>query len=238
MAAGTGAGDPNALPPDWAALLGAELTMPYFQKLSEFVTAERAANEVFPPPEDVFNAFRYTPVDSVRVLLLGQDPYHDNNQAHGLCFSVRHGIAIPPSLKNIYKELQSDLGISPPKHGCLEAWAKRGVLLMNAVLTVRAHEANSHKDQGWERFTDAVIRTLSARSQPIVFVLWGGYAQKKVPLIDQSRHRIIQSAHPSPLSVKKFLGTRPFSQINDQLEQWGQSPIDWQLPAGEMGATD
>ena len=222
--------DPQHLPADWAALLGGELTAPYFEKLSEFVATERATHEVFPPAEDVFNAFRFTPVESLRVLLLGQDPYHDNGQAHGLCFSVLPGVAVPPSLKNIYKELQADVGVTPPKHGNLEAWAKRGVLLLNAVLTVRAHEANSHKDRGWERFTDAVIKAISARSQPTIFVLWGGYAQKKIPLIDTTKHRIIQSAHPSPLSVKKFLGSKPFSQINDQLTSWGVEPIDWTLP--------
>lgn len=224
--------NPPELPADWAALLGPELAAPYFARLSAFVAAERAAGEVFPAEADVFNAFRFTPVDQVKVLLLGQDPYHDNGQAHGLCFSVLPGVALPPSLKNIYKELASDAGVTPPKHGCLEAWARRGVLMLNAVLTVRAHQPNSHKDRGWETFTDAVIRAVSARQERTVFVLWGGYAQKKRGLIDESRHYVISSAHPSPLSARTgFFDSKPFSRINEKLSEWGRGPIDWVLPA-------
>jgi uracil-DNA glycosylase len=163
------------------------------------------------------------------VLLLGQDPYHDDNQAHGMCFSVRRGVKVPPSLRNIYKELRSDLGIEPPAHGHLVEWADQGVLLLNAVLTVRAHEAGSHAGRGWERFTDAVIRAVNAKEEPVVFVLWGGYAKKKLPLIDTSRHVVVQSGHPSPLSARHFLGTKPFSQINAALERFGTKPITWEL---------
>jgi len=218
------------VPPDWQAVLAGELEKPYFQELEAFVSAERQAHQVFPPEEDVFNALRFTPYDRVEVLLLGQDPYHDDGQAHGLCFSVRPGIKPPPSLVNIFKELHTDLGCRIPNHGHLTAWAKRGVLLLNAVLTVRAHEPNSHKNQGWETFTDAVIRALNARKQPLVFLLWGAYAQKKEQLIDTSRHRVIATAHPSPLSAKKFFGSKPFSQANQALAELKQKPIDWQIP--------
>ena len=193
--------------------------------------AERAEYTVFPPEDEVFTALRLTPYDRVSVLVVGQDPYHDDNQAHGLAFSVRPGIKPPPSLANIYRELRSDLGCKVPNNGYLVPWAEQGVMLINAVLTVRAHQANSHKGKGWEQFTDAVIRQASAKDSPVVFVLWGAYAQKKSALIDTSRHTIVQSAHPSPLSAKNgFFGSKPFSQINAALEAADKAPIDWQIP--------
>ena len=192
---------------------------------------ERRAHSVFPPDAEVFHALEATPYEDVNVLLLGQDPYHDDGQAHGLCFSVRPGIKPPPSLVNIYKELQADVGFRIPNNGYLEPWARQGVLMLNAVLTVRAHTPNSHKDRGWETFTDAVIRKVNEKSDPVVFVLWGGYAQKKVKLVDTSRHTVIQSAHPSPLSARNgFFGSRPFSAINEALRRAGKPAIDWQLP--------
>ena len=218
------------LPADWKAILADELKKPYFQQLKRFVDEERSTHTVFPPEEAVFNAFQLTPYDRVKVLLLGQDPYHGDGQAHGLCFSVRPGVKSPPSLMNTFKELHTDLGCRIPNNGCLTPWAERGVLLLNAVMTVRAHEANSHKDRGWETFTDAVISALSARPRPVVFALWGAYAQKKSKRIDSERHRILTAAHPSPLSVKKFFGGKPFSAINEALEELGETPIDWQLP--------
>lgn len=224
------------LPNDWRAVLADELKQPYVHKLEAFVDAERRAHAVFPPRTEVFNAFKYTPYARVKVLLLGQDPYHDEGQAHGLCFSVRPGVRRPPSLVNILKELHSDIGCRIPDHGCLAPWAKRGVLLLNAVLTVRAHRPASHKNKGWENFTDAVIRRLSDRRKPLVFVLWGGFAQKKIRLIDTSRHRIVQAAHPSPLSAGKYLGSRPFSRTNQALAELGEAPMDWQLP--DDGALD
>jgi uracil-DNA glycosylase len=228
---GEGKGEGGAgLPDGWRSLLADELTKDYFRRLQDFVAAERATHTVFPPENDVFNAFKLTPYERVKVLLLGQDPYHDDGQAHGLCFSVRPGVKPPPSLVNIFKELHNDLGCKIPNNGYLVPWAEQGVMLLNAVLTVRAHEPASHAERGWETFTDAVIAALNAREQPIVFVLWGGYAQKKSKLIDASRHRIVTAAHPSPLSAKKFLGSKPFSAINRALEELGQRPIDWQLP--------
>jgi uracil-DNA glycosylase len=218
--------------PSWAAVLGDELLAPYFAKLQSFVAAERAKHQVFPPEAEVFAAFEHTPFDQVRVLLLGQDPYHDDGQAHGLCFSVRGGVALPPSLRNVYKELNVDLGITTPDHGSLTSWADRGVMLLNAVLTVRAHEPNSHRKKGWETFTDRVIEVLAAREDPLVFMLWGKPAQQKLPLIERhkGRHEIILSAHPSPLSAKSgFFGSKPFSQANAALARWGKPPIDWSL---------
>jgi uracil-DNA glycosylase len=220
----------DALPQDWRAVLADELKKDYFQSLQEFVADERAAHTVFPPEEDVFNAFKLTPYERVKVLLLGQDPYHDDGQAHGLCFSVRPGVKPPPSLVNIFKELQSDLGCKVPDNGHLTPWAEQGVMLLNAVLTVRAHEPASHKERGWETFTDAVISALNRRQQPLVFVLWGAYAQKKSALIDANRHRVVTAAHPSPLSAKKFFGSKPFSVVNKALEEFGATPINWQLP--------
>ncbi len=218
------------LPADWREVLGDELKQPYFKKLQEFVDRERAEHTVYPPEEDVFNAFQFTPYEKVKVLLLGQDPYHDEGQAQGLCFSVRPGVRRPPSLVNILKELHEDLGCRIPDNGSLVPWAEQGVMLLNTVLTVRAHAPNSHKDKGWERFTDAAIRALNDRPRPVVFALWGGHAQKKHKLIDVPPHRVVTAAHPSPLSAKKFRGSRPFSAINKALEELGEAPIDWQLP--------
>jgi uracil-DNA glycosylase len=217
-----------SLPASWMKVIGPELEKPYFKELEQFVDEERQHHEVYPPEEDVFNAFRATPYDQVKVLLLGQDPYHGPGQAHGMCFSVRPGA--PPSLVNMFTELQADLGCKPPNHGHLAAWAERGVMLLNAVLTVRARQANSHKDKGWEHFTDAVVWALNDRPQPLVFLLWGAYAQKKGKHVDGTRHRVIKAAHPSPLSAAKFFGSRPYSAVNRALEELGQEPIDWQIP--------
>jgi uracil-DNA glycosylase len=218
------------LPESWREALGDELGKPYFKELTEFVEEERAAGPVYPPREEVFAALEATPLDRVKVLILGQDPYHGEGQGHGLCFSVRPGVRIPPSLRNIYKELHADLGLPVPDNGYLMPWARQGVLLLNAVLTVRAGEPNSHKGKGWEKFTDAVIRAVSARAEPVVFVLWGGYARKKLPLIDTTRHAVVEGAHPSPLSAKKFLGSRPFSAVNTALVAAGREPVDWRVP--------
>lgn len=222
------------LPSSWVPVLGHHVAQPWFKDLAAFVAAERQQKQVFPPDDAVFAALRLTAFDDVKVLLLGQDPYHDVGQAHGLCFSVRRpedgGPAkLPPSLKNIFTELVADVGVAAPPTGDLTAWAQQGVLLLNAVLTVEAHQPNSHKDQGWERFTDAVIAAVSARVRPAVFCLWGNYARKKAKLVDTSRHAVIEGAHPSPLSVAKFKGSKPFSAINRALSERGQSPIDWRL---------
>ena len=220
----------TAVPPGWRPALADEVKKPYFGELQAFVAAERAAHAVYPPEPDVFNALKYTPLNAVRVVLLGQDPYHDEGQAHGLAFSVRPGVKPPPSLVNIFKELRGDLGCKIPNNGCLVPWAKQGVLLLNSVLTVRAHAPNSHKNKGWERFTDAVIRAVDERDGPAVFLLWGAYAQKKARLIGTGRHTVIAGAHPSPLSAKKFFGSRPFSAVNRALEGMRVEPIDWQVP--------
>jgi uracil-DNA glycosylase len=221
---------PEQLPKDWRKVLADEFEKPYFERLRAFLEKERAEHTVYPPEEDVFNAFKATPYARVKVLLLGQDPYHGPNQAHGMCFSVRPGVRPPPSLVNMFKELHDDLGCEVPNHGNLEAWAERGVMLLNAVLTVRAGQPNSHKDKGWEQFTDAVIKALDAREEPVVFVLWGGYAQKKAKLIKGPQHRVVKAAHASPLSAAKFRGSRPYSAINRALEEVGEEPIDWQIP--------
>jgi uracil-DNA glycosylase len=218
------------IPESWRDVLAPEFDKPYFKKLKQFVAEERSKHTVFPPEEDVFNALKYAPFDEMKVLLLGQDPYHDVGQAHGLCFSVRPGVKPPPSLVNMFKELKEDLGCRIPNNGYLVPWAEQGMLLLNAVLTVRAHEPASHANKGWETFTDAIIKAASGRDDPMVFVLWGGYAQKKEKLIDSSKHVVLKAAHPSPLSAKKFLGSRPFSAINDALQNMGKKPIDWQLP--------
>jgi len=217
------------LPGDWHDVLGSQLDSDWFQSLWKFVKSERAAGQVFPPEDEVFSAFAHAPYSKVKLVLLGQDPYHDDGQAHGLCFSVKHGVAAPPSLKNMFKELQSDLGVAAPSHGNLEAWARQGVLLLNAVLTVRAHTPNSHKDKGWEKFTDLVIDALDKRDQPVVFALWGAYAQKKGKRINTGKHVVLKAAHPSPLSAKLFLGSKPFSAIDAALTQAGHAPINWQL---------
>ncbi|MBB1243314.1 uracil-DNA glycosylase [Streptomyces durbertensis] len=218
------------LPGSWQDVLGDELTKPYFKELTEFVEAERAAGPVFPPREEVFAALEATPFDRVKVLVLGQDPYHGEGQGHGLCFSVRPGVRTPPSLRNIFKEMHEELGHPIPDNGYLMPWAEQGVLLLNAVLTVRSGEANSHKNRGWETFTDAVIRAVAGREDPAVFVLWGNYAKKKLRLIDTERHAVVQGAHPSPLSAKRFLGSRPFTQINEAVAAQGHEPIDWRIP--------
>ena len=218
----------DSLPACWRAALAKEAQEPYFQQLQQFVDNERQQHQVFPDDADVFNALRLTPLNQVRVLILGQDPYHDDGQAHGLSFSVRQGIKLPPSLRNIFKEVHSDLGIAPAAHGCLEAWAQQGVLLLNTVLTVRAHEANSHHKQGWEEFTTRVIECVNQRPA-VAFVLWGKSAQQKSSRIDD-RHLVISTAHPSPLSARRgFFGSRPFSKINNFLTANGQKAIDWQL---------
>ncbi len=218
------------LPSDWQKVLSNEIKAPYFKALQEFVSEERVKYAVCPPESEVFAAFQLTHFKQVKVLLLGQDPYHHKGQAHGLCFSVRPGVKFPPSLRNIFKELHNDLGCKIPNNGCLEPWAKQGVMLLNAVLTVRAYKPASHEGKGWERFTDAAIRALSDREDPVVFVLWGGFARKKSKLIDANRHAIIESAHPSPLSAAKFFGSHPFSKINAALKKMGKTEIDWQLP--------
>ena len=216
---------------DWNPVLKAQTAEPYWAGLQEFVASERTSHAVYPPQEEVFAALHLTPYADVRVLILGQDPYHGPGQAHGLCFSVRRGVAPPPSLVNIYKELRTDLGITVPKHGNLEAWARKGVLLLNTTLTVRAHEAASHQGKGWERFTDAVIAAVNAKPEPVVFILWGAAARKKRALIDTTRHIIIESAHPSPLSAANgFFGSRPFSRTNEALVAAGRPPVDWALP--------
>ncbi|MCA9709145.1 MAG: uracil-DNA glycosylase [Myxococcales bacterium] len=214
----------------WIPVLVGEVDQPYFLQLLDFVERERAQHSVFPPADQVFSAFTLTPFDRVKVVVLGQDPYHDDGQAHGLAFSVAPDVAIPPSLRNIHTELRSDLGIEPPSHGHLAAWARQGVMLLNTVLTVRAHEPNSHRQKGWERFTDAAIRALSRQRDHVVFVLWGKPAQKKAKLIDARKHTVLEANHPSPLSARKgFFGSKPFSRINAALEKHGQSPIDWRL---------
>jgi len=216
------------LPENWLNVIGDQLAMPYFHRLAEFVDSERASQTVFPPEIDVFNALKLTDFNSLDVVILGQDPYHGDHQAHGLCFSVLPGVRPPPSLVNILKELASDLHAPIPKSGCLTPWARQGILLLNTVLTVRAHQPNSHSGRGWETFTDSVIAAVNGRDSPAVFVLWGAHAQKKRTLIDCTRHLVIQSAHPSPLSAYAgFLGSRPFSNINSILRQWGRTEIDW-----------
>jgi uracil-DNA glycosylase len=218
------------LPPSWREALAGELAADYFRDLARFVDAARAAGPVFPPEADVFNAFALTPLEQVKVVLLGQDPYHDDGQAHGLCFSVRPGVAPPPSLGNVFKELAVDVpGFMRPSHGHLAAWARQGVLLLNAVLTVDAHVANSHRGRGWERFTDAAIAAVSAGRPHAAFVLWGNAARKKAALVDRERHTVIEGAHPSPLSYRRFAGSRPFSRVNAALAAHGQTPIDWRL---------
>ncbi len=222
---------PLRLPPSWQPVLGEQLREPYFRDLKAFLDEDRREYTVFPPEPDVFNAFKLTPFGEVRVVILGQDPYHDDGQAHGLAFSVRPGVRLPPSLRNIFKELHDDVGCPKPKNGCLEPWARQGVLLLNTVLTVRAHEPHSHRGKGWERFTDAAIEAVSARDDPVVFVLWGAPAQKKLALIDAAKHTVLKAPHPSPLSAKTgFFGSRPFSAVNAALEANGHEPIDWCLP--------
>lgn len=214
--------------PSWRTALEVEFEKDYFKNLTSFVHGEYASSTIFPPRHLIFNALNLCPVNDVKVIILGQDPYHDVNQAHGLSFSVRQGAKMPPSLVNIFKELGADLNTFPPSHGNLEAWAQQGVLLLNATLTVRAHQAASHQKKGWEQLTDAIIKLLSERRNNLVFLLWGAYAGQKAVLIDQSRHLVLQSAHPSPLSAYRgFFGNRHFSRTNAYLLETGQKPIAW-----------
>jgi len=215
---------------DWNPILRAEFDEPYWRDLQQFVAAERGAHTVYPPHDEVFRALHLTPYADTKVLILGQDPYHGPGQANGLAFSVGDGVAIPPSLQNIHKELEADLGISRPVHGNLERWATEGVLLINATLTVRAKSAASHQKHGWETFTDQVIRAVSDKNERVVFILWGASARKKKPLIDMARHAVIESPHPSPLSAHRgFFGSAPFSRANEALVAAGRSPVDWSL---------
>ena len=215
---------------DWLQVMQAEYQKPYYKALFDFVNEEYQKHLVFPPGKDIFNAFHLTPLSEVKVVILGQDPYHGDGQAHGLCFSVNKGVEIPPSLVNIYRELQMDLGCTIPAHGDLSAWAHQGVLLLNTVLTVRAHQAFSHRGHGWEEFTDAAIRALNAQDRPMVFMLWGRPAREKKRLLTNPKHLILEAAHPSPLSASKgFFGCRHFSQCNAFLEANGIAPIDWQI---------
>lgn len=216
------------VPASWQSILAEETRAPYFLELAAFLKDEREKRTIFPPENEVFRALELTPFDEVKVVLLGQDPYHDDGQAHGLCFSVRPPTKPPPSLRNVFRELRDDLGIVVPEgHGDLEPWARRGVLLLNTVLTVVAHEPASHQKRGWERFTDAVVKKVAERERPAVFCLWGAHARKKAALIDGAKHAVIESAHPSPLSMKKFLGSRPFSKIDAALARLGHEAIDW-----------
>lgn len=215
----------------WQTILTDEFEKEYYQKLRNFLKKEYTTQKIHPDMYHIYEALELTPYEKVKVVILGQDPYHGVNQAHGLSFSVQPGVKIPPSLNNIYKELQSDLGISPVKHGNLVSWAKQGVLLLNTVLTVREGQAYSHRGKDWEILTDKIIEKLNEREKPIVFILWGKPAQEKMKMIDKSRHIILTSAHPSPLSAHRgFLGSKPFSKTNDALMALGETPIDWQLP--------
>ncbi len=216
----------------WKAVLESEFQQPYFSTIKSYLLQERqGGHTVFPPGPQIFNAFDTTPFDQVKVVILGQDPYHGPRQAMGLCFSVPRGIPAPPSLENVFKEQKTDVGITVPSHGDLSEWAQQGVFLLNASLTVRAHQANSHKNIGWHKFTDAVIRKLSEEREGLVFLLWGGFAKRKAPLIDSNRHHILSSGHPSPLSANRgyWFGNRHFSKTNELLSAAGKTPINWQL---------
>ncbi|MFJ7934249.1 uracil-DNA glycosylase [Sporosarcina sp. NPDC096371] len=220
---------------DWDAVLKEEFTKPYFVKLREFLEKEYAEQTIYPQMDDLWTAFKWTPFNDVKVVILGQDPYHGPGQAHGLSFSVQQGVKIPPSLRNMFKELVADIGCPVPGNGTLTGWAKQGVLMLNTVLTVQQGQAHSHRKQGWETFTDEVIRQLSERDEPIVFILWGRHAQDKKKLIDLSRHAVIESVHPSPLSASRgFLGSRPYSATNQILESWDENPIDWSTTDGVL----
>ncbi|MVP02400.1 uracil-DNA glycosylase [Paenibacillus lutrae] len=215
---------------DWREYLQAEFEKPYYGDLMQFLAEEYREHTIYPERKDIFNALNYTPFKSVKVVILGQDPYHGPGQAHGLSFSVKPGIPLPPSLRNMFKELREDLGCDLPGSGYLKPWADQGVLLLNTVMTVRAGEANSHKGKGWETFTDKVIETISLKTDPVLFILWGSHAQSKIKLIDTSRHGVLRSPHPSPLSAHRgFLGSRPYSKANAWLEEKGLSPVDWCL---------
>lgn len=216
---------------DWLGTIKDEFAKPYYKELYSFVKKEYDTHIVYPPADDIFNAFHLTPLSQVKVLILGQDPYHNEHQAHGLCFSVLPDQPeIPPSLQNIYKELEEDLGCYIPNNGYLEKWAKQGVLMLNTVLTVRAHQANSHQGKGWEQFTDAIIHAVNAQDRPVVYLLWGRPAQNKIPMLTNPKHLILKAPHPSPLSAYRgFFGCRHFSQTNEFLKQHGIEPIDWQI---------
>ena len=221
-----------SLEESWKTALAGEFDSPYMQSLKSFLKEEMASGKrIFPRGSEYFRALDLAPLDTVKVVILGQDPYHGPGQAHGLCFSVRPDVKVPPSLVNIYKELKSDLGITPPRHGFLEHWARQGVLMLNSVLTVEQARAGSHQGRGWERFTDAVIARVNEERPHVVFILWGSYAQKKAAFVDRSRHLVLTSPHPSPLSAHAgFFGTRPFSKANAFLEEHGIAPVDWSLP--------
>ena len=221
-----------AISNDWAEKLSAEYKKPYYRELFQFVKEEYSKVVVYPPSEDIFNAMHLTPLSKVKCVILGQDPYHEPGQAHGLCFSVKPDIKIPPSLENIYKELHDDIGFKIPNHGYLEEWAKQGVLLLNTVLTVQAHRAFSHRGKGWEQFTDAIIRTVNEIDRPVVFLLWGKPAQEKKALLNNPKHLILEAPHPSPLSAYRgFFGCRHFSKANEFLVRNGETPVDWTLPS-------
>ncbi|MFC3116586.1 uracil-DNA glycosylase [Cellvibrio fontiphilus] len=217
--------------PSWLVPLGQEFEQPYMQALKAFLLAEKQQGKViYPESKNIFNAFNSTPLDAVKVVILGQDPYHGPQQAHGLCFSVQPGVQVPPSLQNMFKELQRDIGFKHPGHGCLQAWANQGVLLLNATLTVQQAAAGSHQGRGWEQFTDRAIQIVNEQCSGVVFLLWGGYAQKKAAFIDQQKHLVLKAPHPSPLSAHRgFIGCGHFSLANSYLVSQGKTPIDWQL---------
>jgi uracil-DNA glycosylase len=220
----------GAITNDWLEPLQTEFKKPYYARLYRFLQKEYRNYCVYPKADDIFSAFHLTPLHQVKVVILGQDPYHNEGQAHGLCFSVQEGVDIPPSLANIYQELESDLGIQPPHHGCLVSWARQGVLLLNTVLTVRAHQAGSHQGMGWEEFTNRVIEVLNEQNRPIVFILWGRPAQQKKAMLNNPNHLILEAPHPSPLSAYRgFFGSRPFSRTNQFLTNHGVEPIDWEI---------
>lgn len=216
---------------DWGQYLKEEMAQPYYRKLRQFLIGEYSTKQVYPDMYSIFNALHYTSYADTKVLILGQDPYHEPGQAHGLSFSVQPNVPPPPSLVNIFKELETDLGCTVPNNGCLEPWARQGVLLLNTVLTVQAHRANSHRDKGWEIFTDKIISLLNQREKPVAFILWGAPARRKKAMITNPQHFIVESPHPSPLSAYRgFFGSRPFSKVNKFLESVGEEPINWQLP--------
>jgi len=220
-----------AISNDWLEVMSPEFKKPYYAQLYRKVKDEYTHYTVYPPAGDILNAFNLTPLSKVKVVILGQDPYHEPGQAHGLCFSVQKGVEIPPSLVNIYKELHDDLGCEIPNHGCLTSWAEQGVLMLNTILTVRAHQAFSHRGIGWEQFTDAAIKAVNTQDRPIAFILWGRPAQAKIPMLNNPKHLILKAPHPSPLSAYRgFFGSRPFSQVNQFLEAHGETAIDWQIP--------
>lgn len=223
------------LHPSWLAYLAPEFELPYMKHLKQFLLQQKqAGNLIYPESKNIFNAFNSTPLDQVKVVILGQDPYHGPRQAHGLCFSVQPGIATPPSLQNIYKEIHRDLQLPIPTHGCLQSWANQGVFLLNATMTVEQGRAGAHQGQGWEQFTDRAIEVVNQACESVVFLLWGSYAQKKAQLIDAGKHLILRAPHPSPLSAYRgFIGCGHFSQVNQYLQQKGREPIDWRLPAIE-----